>query len=318
MAPDVDGWRIVLTGGAGFLGSHLADRLLDGGASVVCFDNFLTGDRRNIAHLDGHERFHLVHQDVTTYLDVGGEVDAVLHFASPASPIDYLKLPIQTLKVGSLGTHNALGLARAKQARFMLASTSEVYGDPQVHPQPESYWGHVNPIGPRGVYDEAKRFAESLAFAYHRTHGMEIRVARIFNTYGPRMRMDDGRAVPTFIRQALAGEPLTVHGDGAQTRSLCYVDDLINGFMALLTSEATGPINLGSSFEVTVTELAEAIREACGSSSPVEFAPRPEDDPQVRRPDTSLAQSTLGWQAQVGLEDGLARTVGWYRQRAGR
>ena len=307
----------MLTGGAGFLGSHLADRLVDGGASVVCFDNFLTGDRRNIAHLDGHERFHLVHQDVTTYLDVGGEVDAVLHFASPASPIDYLKLPIQTLKVGSLGTHNALGLARAKQARFMLASTSEVYGDPQVHPQPESYWGHVNPIGPRGVYDEAKRFAESLAFAYHRTHGMEIRIARIFNTYGPRMRMDDGRAVPTFIRQALAGEPMTVHGDGAQTRSLCYVDDLIDGFMALLTSQATGPINLGSSFEVTVTELAETIRAVCESSSPVEFAPRPEDDPQVRRPDTSLAQSILGWQAQVGLEDGLARTVAWYRQRAG-
>ena len=317
MATDVDGSRIVLTGGAGFLGSHLADRLLDAGASVECFDNFLTGDRRNIAHLDGHDRFHLVHQDITTYLDVSGPVDAVLHFASPASPIDYLKLPIQTLKVGSLGTHNALGLARAKQARFMLVSTAEVYGDPQVHPQPETYWGHVNPVGPRGVYDEAKRFAESLVYAYHRTHGIDVRVARIFNTYGPRMRMDDGRAVPTFIRQALAGEPLSVHGDGSQTRSLCYVDDLIDGLLSLLTSDETGPVNLGSSYEVTVTELAEMIRDACGSTSQIASADRPEDDPQVRRPDTTLAQTTLGWQAQTELRDGLERTVAWYRQRIG-
>ena len=311
----MDGWRIVLTGGAGFLGSHLADRLVAGGASVICFDNFLTGARGNIAHLDAHERFHLVHQDVTTYLDVSGEVDAVLHFASPASPIDYLKLPIQTLKVGSLGTHNALGLARAKGARFMLASTSEVYGDPQVHPQPESYWGHVNPIGPRGVYDEAKRFAEALAFAYHRTHGIEIRVARIFNTYGPRMRMDDGRAVPTFIRQAREGEPLSVHGDGKQTRSLCFVDDMVDGFLRLLTSEHTGPINLGGEDEVTVGELAEVIRDICGSSSPVVLADRPQDDPQVRRPDTTLARELLGWHPQVDWRDGLERAVRWYREQ---
>jgi dTDP-glucose 4,6-dehydratase len=313
---DVDGWRIVVTGGAGFLGSHLTDRLLDGGAEVICYDNFLTGTPRNVAHLVEHPRFSLIRQDVTTFIEVEGEVDAVLHFASPASPIDYLQLPIQTLKVGSLGTHNALGLAKAKAARFMLASTSEVYGDPQVHPQPESYWGHVNPIGPRGVYDEAKRFAESLAFAYHRTHGVEIRIPRIFNTYGPRMRMDDGRAVPTFIGQALAGEPLTVHGDGAQTRSLCYVDDLIEGFLRLLTSDTVGPVNLGSPFEVTMTELAELIIEVTGSSSQVVKAPRPENDPQVRRPDTTLAESALGWHATVELRDGLERTVAWHRAEA--
>jgi dTDP-glucose 4,6-dehydratase len=312
---EVSGWRIAVTGGAGFLGSHLTDRLLDAGAEVICFDNFLTGTRRNLAHLADQPRFRLVEQDVTTFLDVEGELDAVLHFASPASPIDYLQLPIQTLKVGSLGTHNALGLAKAKRARFMLASTSEVYGDPQVHPQPESYWGHVNPIGPRGVYDEAKRFAESLAFAYHRTHGVEIRVPRIFNTYGPRMRMDDGRAVPTFIGQALAGEALTVHGDGQQTRSLCYVDDLIAGFLALLTSDTVGPVNLGSPFEVTMTELAELIIEVTGSRSVLKRAPRPENDPQVRRPDTTLAETALGWQATLGLRDGLERTVAWYRDQ---
>jgi dTDP-glucose 4,6-dehydratase len=312
---EVSGWRIAVTGGAGFLGSHLTDRLLDAGAEVICFDNFLTGTRRNLAHLADQPRFRLVEQDVTTFLDVEGELDAVLHFASPASPIDYLQLPIQTLKVGSLGTHNALGLAKAKRARFMLASTSEVYGDPQVHPQPESYWGHVNPIGPRGVYDEAKRFAESLAFAYHRTHGVEIRVPRIFNTYGPRMRMDDGRAVPTFIGQALAGEALTVHGDGQQTRSLCYVDDLVAGFLALLTSDTVGPVNLGSPFEVTMTELAELIIEVTGSRSVLKRAPRPENDPQVRRPDTTLAETALGWQATVGLRDGLERTVAWYRDQ---
>ena len=310
---DVAGWRVVVTGGAGFLGSHLTDRLLAAGAEVVCFDNYLTGTPRNLAHLADDARFTLIRQDVTTYLDVDGEVDAVLHFASPASPIDYLELPIQTLKVGSLGTHNALGLAKSKGARFMLASTSEVYGDPTVHPQPESYWGNVNPIGPRGVYDEAKRFAESLTFAYHRTHGVPIRIPRIFNTYGPRMRMDDGRAVPTFIRQALAGEPLSVHGDGEQTRSMCYVDDLIDGFMALITAEETGPVNLGSSFEVTMNELAWAVIDACGSSSEVVYVPRPVDDPQVRRPDTTRAETVLGWQARIGIREGLRRTVEWYR-----
>jgi dTDP-glucose 4,6-dehydratase len=309
---DIDGWRIVVTGGAGFLGSHLTDRLIAAGADILCFDNFLTGRERNVAHLLDHPRFRLVQQDVTTFLQVDGDIDAVLHFASPASPIDYLKLPIQTLKVGSLGTHNALGLAKEKQARFMLASTSEVYGDPQVHPQPESYWGHVNPIGPRGVYDEAKRFAESLAFAYHRTHGVEIRVPRIFNTYGPRMRTDDGRAVPTFFSQALAGEPLTVHGDGQQTRSLCYVDDLVAGFVALLASDTVGPVNLGSPYEVTMTELASTIIEVCGSSSEIVSIARPVDDPQVRRPDTTLAERALGWHAEVKLRDGLERTLPWF------
>ena len=312
---DVQGWRIVVTGGAGFLGSHLIDRLLDGGADVVCFDNLLTGDERNIAHLADEPRFTWIRQDVTTHLEVAGAVDAVLHFASPASPIDYLELPIQTLKVGSLGTHNALGLAKAKDARFMLASTSEVYGDPQVHPQPETYWGHVNPIGPRGVYDEAKRFAEAIAFAYHRTHGVEIRVPRIFNTYGPRMRIDDGRAVPTFISQAFAGKPLTVHGDGRQTRSLCFVDDLIEGFVRFLGADTTGPINLGSPYEVTMTELAEAVIAATGSTSSIVYAERPVDDPQVRRPDTARAEEVLGWQAKVPLVDGLERTVAWFRDQ---
>jgi dTDP-glucose 4,6-dehydratase len=310
---ELDSARIVVTGGAGFLGSHLCDALLDAGATVVCLDNFLTGHERNIAHLFGHERFTIIRHDVTEYLVVPGPVDAVLHFASPASPIDYLRLPIQTLKVGGLGTHKALGLARAKGARFMLASTSEVYGDPQVHPQPETYWGHVNPIGPRGVYDEAKRYAEAMAFAYHRTHGVEIRIPRIFNTYGPRMRIDDGRAVPTFISQAFAGEPLTVHGDGSQTRSLCYVDDLIAGFLALLTSDTVGPVNLGSPYELTMTELAETIIEVAGSSSTVTYVPRPVDDPQVRRPDTTVAEDALGWKAQVELRDGLTRTVEWFR-----
>lgn len=310
---DVTGWRVVVTGGAGFLGSHLADRLLADGAQVVVFDNFLTGDKSNIAHLMDHPKFSLIEQDVTGFLSVDGPVDAVLHFASPASPIDYLELPIQTLKVGSLGTHNALGLAKAKQARFMLASTSEVYGDPTVHPQPESYWGNVNPIGPRGVYDEAKRFAESLAFAYHHTHGVAVRVARIFNTYGPRMRMHDGRAVPTFIRQALNNEPLTIAGDGAQTRSLCYVDDLIDGLMRLLVSEHTGPINIGSPFEVSMNELADLIVALSGSTAPTITIDRPVDDPQVRRPDTSKARELLSWDATTALNDGLARTIAWYR-----
>jgi dTDP-glucose 4,6-dehydratase len=312
---DVHGWRIVVTGGAGFLGSHLVDRLLAGGAQIICFDNLVTGDERNVAHLADEPRFTWIRQDVTTHLEVDGAVDAVLHFASPASPVDYLELPIQTLKVGSLGTHNALGLAKAKGARFMLASTSEVYGDPQVHPQPETYWGHVNPIGPRGVYDEAKRFAEAIAFAYHRTHDVRIRVPRIFNTYGPRMRIDDGRAVPTFIAQAFAGEPLTVHGDGQQTRSLCFVDDLIDGFVRFLGADTTGPINLGSPYEVTMTELAEAIIAATGSSSTLTYAERPVDDPQVRRPDTTRAEQILGWHARVPLVEGLERTVAWFRDR---
>ena len=308
----LDGARVVVTGGAGFLGSHLTDRLLDAGAEVVCLDNLVTGDEDNLAHLLGHERFAFVNQDVTEYLFVPGDVDAGLHFASPASPIDYLRLPIQTLKVGALGTHNALGLALAKQARFMLASTSEVYGDPQVHPQPESYWGHVNPIGPRGVYDEAKRYAEALTFAYHRTHDVDVRIARIFNTYGPRMRMDDGRAVPTFISQALADEPLTVHGDGTQTRSLTYVEDLVDGLFALLVGDEVGPINLGSSCEVTMTELAKAVVVACRSNAAIDFVARPTDDPEVRRPDTTQAEEQLGWKAGIGLEEGLERTVAWF------
>jgi dTDP-glucose 4,6-dehydratase len=310
---NLHGARIVVTGGAGFLGSHLIDRLLTSGADVVCLDNLITGNEQNLAHHLGDDRFTFVHQDVTEYLFVPGQVDAVLHFASPASPIDYLKLPIQTLKVGALGTHNALGLALAKGARFMLASTSEVYGDPLVHPQPETYWGNVNPIGPRGVYDEAKRYAEAIAFAYHRTHGVEIRIPRIFNTYGPRMRLDDGRAVPTFVAQALAGEPLTVHGDGLQTRSLCYVDDLIDGFVALLTSETVGPVNLGSTYEVTMTELAETLVEVADSTSTLTYVSRSVDDPQVRRPDTTVAEDALGWKAQVELRDGLTRTIDWFR-----
>lgn len=311
---DVDGWRVVVTGGAGFLGSHLTDRLIGDGADVVVFDNFLTGDKSNIAHLMDHPRFTLIEQDVTSFLAVDGPVDAVLHFASPASPIDYLELPIQTLKVGSLGTHNALGLAKAKNARFMLASTSEVYGDPTVHPQPETYWGNVNPIGPRGVYDEAKRFAESLTFAYHHTHQVQVKVARIFNTYGPRMRMHDGRAVPTFIRQALDNDPITIAGDGAQTRSLCYVDDLIDGLMRLLVSPHTGPINIGSPFEVSINHLAERIVQLAGSSAPTVTIDRPVDDPQIRRPDTTKAKELLGWDATVPLDDGLARTIAWYQK----
>ena len=309
--------HVVITGGAGFLGSHLCERFLAEGSRVTAVDNFLTGSRANIAHLMDEPRFTLVEHDVTKHLDIEGEVDAILHFASPASPIDYLRLPIPTLKVGALGTHNMLGLALAKGARFLLASTSEVYGDPLVHPQPETYWGNVNPIGPRGVYDEAKRFAEAITFAYHRSHGVDVRVARIFNTYGPRMRMEDGRAVPAFMNAALAGRPLPVHGDGLQTRSLSYVDDMVDGFCALLTHDEVGPVNLGSPFEVTMLQLADAVQDACGAHPGVELHPRPVDDPQVRRPDTTVARERLGWQASTPLSVGLARTAEWWRTQLG-
>ena len=310
--------HVVITGGAGFLGSHLCERFLAEGSRVTAVDNLLTGNRDNVAHLMDEPRFRLVEHDVTTHLDIDGEVDAVLHFASPASPIDYLRLPIQTLKVGALGTHNMLGLALAKGARFLLASTSEVYGDPLVHPQPETYWGNVNPIGPRGVYDEAKRFAEAITFAYHRSHGVDVRVARIFNTYGPRMRMEDGRAVPAFMNAALEGRPLPVHGDGMQTRSLSYVDDMVDGFVALLTRGEVGPVNLGSPFEVTMLQLAQAVQDACGSHPGVELHPRPVDDPQVRRPDATIARERLGWEATTPLSVGLARTAEWWRAQLGR
>jgi dTDP-glucose 4,6-dehydratase len=312
MTLDLSTARVVVTGGAGFLGSHLCDALLAAGSHVVCVDNLLTGHEENIAHLSDHERFDYRSHDVTQHLEVEGEVDAVLHFASPASPLDYLALPIQTLKVGALGTHNMLGLAKDKRARFLLASTSEVYGDPLVHPQPEDYWGNVNPIGPRGVYDEAKRFAEAMAFAYHRTHDVNVRIARIFNTYGPRMRMDDGRAVPTFVRQAMAGEPLTVHGDGSQTRSLCYVEDLIVGLLALLRADITGPVNLGGDDEVTMLELARSVVAAVGADPGIRYEPRPVDDPEVRQPDTTLARQELGWVATTTLATGLKQTVGHY------
>jgi dTDP-glucose 4,6-dehydratase len=307
--------RAVVTGGAGFLGSYLCERLLDDGLEVVCLDNFLTGTPRNVEHLIGHPDFHVVRCDVSDYIHVPGRVDAVLHFASPASPIDYLQLPIHTLKVGSIGTLHALGLAKEKGARFLLASTSEAYGDPLVHPQPESYWGNVNPVGPRGVYDEAKRFAEALTMAYRRTHGVDTAIVRIFNTFGPRMRPNDGRAIPTFIRQALSGAPITVAGDGSQTRSICYVDDLIEGIVRLLRSDLEGPVNIGNPHEISMRKLAEWIRDLAGSSSEVVFVPRPEDDPTVRRPDVSLARHLLGWEPSMPVEDGLKRTIAWFGER---
>jgi dTDP-glucose 4,6-dehydratase len=306
--------RVIVTGGAGFLGSHLCERLLVDGYDVVCMDNFVTGTPANIAHLTDLGPFRLVTADVTQPpLPVDGRVDVVLHFASPASPVDYLRLPIATLKVGAIGTIQALDLARETGARYVLASTSEVYGDPQVHPQPESYWGHVNPIGPRGVYDEAKRFAEAMTTAYRTSHGVDTAIVRIFNTFGPRMRPDDGRAIPTFIRQALAGEPLTVAGDGSQTRSVCYVDDLVEGIVRMADSDLAGPVNLGNPGELSVLAIAERIRDLVGADSPVEFVPRPQDDPCVRRPDVTLARTTLGWEPTVPLDEGLTRTIEWMR-----
>ena len=309
---DLSGRRAVVLGGAGFLGSHLCDALIKARAAVTCIDNFITGSPDNVAHLVGEDGFRLVEYDVTDFLHVPGHVDYIFHLASPASPADYLRWPIQTLKVGSLGTHKAMGLASNKQARTVLASTSEVYGDPQVSPQPESYWGNVNPVGPRGVYDEAKRFSEAMALAYHREHGVSVGLARIFNTYGPRMRVDDGRAVPAFFSAALRGEPLPIFGDGKQTRSLCYVDDLITGIVSLAVSDHIGPMNLGNSEEVTILELAEAIAELVGGSSEFEFKESPVDDPRMRRPDTALAESVLGWEAMVSLREGLAKTLPWF------
>jgi len=305
--------RILITGGAGFIGSHLCERFLDDGDDVICMDNLLTGSADNIAHLFANPRFTFVQQDVTNYIYVKGPVDAILHFASPASPVDYLELPIQTLKVGSLGTHKALGLAKEKGARFLLASTSEVYGDPLVHPQREDYWGNVNPIGPRGVYDEAKRFAEALTMAYHRSHGVETRIVRIFNTHGARMRLNDGRVVPNFISQALRGEPLTVYGDGSQTRSFCYVSDLVEGITRLLRSNHAGPVNCGNPQEVSILRFAETIKALTGTRSEIVFRPLPEDDPKVRQPDISLARRLLGWEPRVPLEDGLRRTIDYFR-----
>lgn len=306
--------RVVVTGGSGFLGSHLCTELLARGSEVVCLDNFLTGSPANVAHLMGDPRFQLVRCDVTDFVHVPGDVDLVLHFASPASPVDYLQLPIQTLKVGSIGTGHALGLAKDKGARFLLASTSEVYGDPQEHPQREDYWGHVNPIGPRGVYDEAKRYAEALTTAYRTAHGVDTAIVRIFNTYGPRMRPHDGRAIPTFIRQALAGEPLTVAGDGSQTRSVCYVDDLVRGILALAESGEPGPVNIGNPHERTVLQIAEDVIAATGSSAGVTFVERPVDDPTVRRPDTTRARELLGWEPTVDWDEGLRRTVAWFER----
>ena len=307
--------RAVVTGGSGFLGSHLCERLLSEGHDVVCVDNLSTGCLTNVDHLRGNPNFCLQLADVVKPFTAEGEVDFVLHFASPASPADYLQMPIETLDVGSAGTRNALDLATQKQARFLLASTSEVYGDPQTHPQPETYWGHVNPVGPRSVYDEAKRFAEALTTAYRRTHGTNTAIVRIFNTYGPRMRADDGRAVPTFVRKALLGKPLPVSGDGNQTRSICYVDDLIEGIYRLLTSEVAGPINLGNPSEVSISELAQQIGLLAESGSKIEFVSRPTDDPGMRRPDIALASAVLGWYPLVDRDEGLIRTIDWFRKR---
>jgi len=305
--------RLLVTGAAGFLGSHLSDRLLAEGHEVVGMDNFITGSEKNLSHLAANPRFTLIRHDVSQYIRVDGPLDGVLHFASPASPVDYLKLPIQTLKVGSLGTHNSLGLAKAKDARFFLASTSEVYGDPLVHPQPETYWGNVNPVGPRGVYDEAKRFAESITMAYQRYHGLQTRIVRIFNTYGPRMRPRDGRVVSNFIVQALLGEPITIYGDGSQTRSFCFVSDLVEGIYRLFRSDRGDPTNIGNPNEFTVTQLAELVKAMTGSSAPIVYHPLPTDDPKVRQPDITVARTVLGWEPQVTLQEGLARTIEYFR-----
>jgi len=307
--------RVLITGGAGFIGSHLCERFLAEGNDVICMDNFRTGSPDNIAHLFADRRFTFIQQDVTTYIYVSGPVDAILHFASPASPVDYLEFPIPTLKVGSLGTHKALGLAKEKHARLLLASTSEVYGDPLEHPQSEEYWGNVNPIGPRGVYDEAKRFAEALTMAYHRAHGVETRIVRIFNTHGPRMRLNDGRVVPNFISQALKGEPLTVYGDGSQTRSFCFVSDLVEGIVRLLRSDYRLPVNIGNPIEVSIREFADRIKALTGSRSEIAFRPLPVDDPKVRQPDITRARQLLGWGPRVSLEDGLRQTIEYFRPK---
>ncbi len=308
--------RVLITGGAGFIGSHLCDRFLAEGHEVIAMDNLLTGSTDNIAHLSGHDNFQFIRHNVTNYIFVPGPLDAVLHFASPASPIDYLELPIQTLKVGALGTHNALGLAKAKGARFLLASTSEVYGDPQVHPQPETYWGHVNPIGPRAVYDEAKRFAEAITMAYHTFHGVQTRIVRIFNTFGPRMRLADGRVVPNFIQQSLRGEPLTLYGDGKQTRSFQYVSDLVEGLYRLLQSDEVEPVNIGNPHEFTMREFAEVVNTITGNTAGTVVKPdlRIKDDPQNRQPDISKAKRVLGWEPEITLEEGLRKTIPWFAE----
>src|SRR5215467_5647858 len=307
--------RILVTGGASFIGSHLCDFFTRHGHDVVCMDNFLTGSRDNIAHLEGHRRFTFIRHNVTEYIEVDGPLDWVLNFASPASPRDYLELPIQTLKVGALGTHRTLGLAMAKGARFLLASTSEVYGDPLLHPQREDYWGNVNPVGPRGVYDEAKRFAEAITMAYHRSHGLDTRIVRIFNTFGPRMRANDGRAIPAFVTQALAGKPVTVFGDGSQTRSFQYIDDLVDGIYRLMHAAVNEPVNIGNPQEMTLLELAKRIVRLTGSSSEIVFAPLPEDDPKVRQPDITRARALLGWEPRVDTDEGLRLTLDWFKTR---
>ncbi|PKD44791.1 UDP-glucuronic acid decarboxylase family protein [Rhodohalobacter barkolensis] len=309
--------RVLITGGAGFLGSHLCDKFYNEGWDVICMDNLLTGAESNISHLIGKERFQFIKHDVTNYIVVAGELDLILHFASPASPIDYLEMPIQTLKVGSLGTHKALGLAKAKNAKLLLASTSEVYGDPQINPQNEDYWGNVNPVGPRGVYDEAKRFAEAITMAYHRFHDIETSIARIFNTYGSRMRLKDGRALPTFFRQALKNEPITVFGDGSQTRSFTYVDDLVDGIYRLAMSDESEPVNLGNPEEITILDFAKEIIEITGSKSEVVFKELPEDDPQIRRPDVSKAKRVLNWEPKVNRREGLLKTMEYFKNQVG-